>query len=299
MDYMSVPVIDGGSLAYERSGVSVAAAAGRTVDLWNGSGGSSGALTAAQVKYRTDRLRAAAGFQGGSYRGIKRREVPAGLTVNLSGQFQLEAYSGYDFEFKELSRAGLSLSWHASGRNMSLAVSQWRNPFDQMYLLDKGRSLDYWGLHSEPAPSTFNDARLAGFVSRGGWGFRGTFGVMSGVRSGWTSSGFVTSPSFLGLFRANVGAQGMKSDFVEFYSLDAAIMAQAGSVTLQIQSQTRNYNWRPSASGLHITDNYSELSAEYPIGRHLYLNAAAGGFIRTLGNEGFKPQAELRLIARL
>ena len=298
MDYASSPVIDGGALAYERGGFSVGGTAGRMVDVWDGTKESSDILAAGQLRYRTERLRASAGFQSSSYLDVTRREIPAGVTVFLSRSLWLEAYGGYDLKFKETVRAGLGLSWRTDSGSLSLSTSQWRNPFDQLYLLDKSRNLPSWGLYAKPVPSTYNDLRVSSSYGRGGWGVRGTLGVMDGVRAGWTASSYLTSPSFFG-FRASAGAQGMKSDYIEFYSLDATVMAQVRSVAVQLQTQTRNYDWRSRPSNLHNTDNYSEISAEYPLRRHLYLSAAAGGLFRTMGNEGFKPQAELRLIARL
>ncbi|HVO76564.1 MAG TPA: hypothetical protein VMT60_01140, partial [Candidatus Bathyarchaeia archaeon] len=225
-------------------------------------------------------------------------EIPAGFSVLVTRHAWLEAYAGYDLKFKELARAGLSLAWHADAGSLSLAASQWRNPFDQLYLLNKTPDIAYWGLYSRNVPSTYNDVRVSGSYTRGSWGIRGSAGSMAGVRTGWTANGYLTSPSWYG-FRASAGAQGMKTDFIEFYSLDATLIAQVREVTFQIQSQTRNYDWRPRPSGFHDTDNYTEISAEYPLRRHIYASAAAGGFFRKLGNEGFMPQAELRLIARL
>jgi hypothetical protein len=91
----------------------------------------------------------------------------------------------------------------------------------------------------------------------------------------------------------------MRSDFIKFYSLDALVMTQVREFSLQAQVQLRSYEWLSRPSGFSNRDAYSEISAEYPLRRHLYLSAAAGGFFRTLGNEGFQPQVELRLIARL
>jgi hypothetical protein len=298
MDYASSPVIDGGALAYELGGFSIGGAAGRMIDIWDGTEESGDILAAGQLRYRTERLRASAGFQSSSYLDVVQREIPAGVTVSLSKSLWLEAYGGYDLKFKETVRAGLGLSWRANGGSLSMAASQWRNPFDQLYLVDKIRTLPYWGLNTRPVPSTYNDLRVSGSWVRGEWGIRGTLGVMGGVRAGWVANSYLTSPLFFG-FRASAGAQGMKSDYIEFYSLDATVTKQLRDVSVQLQSQTRNYNWRPRPSGLHNTDTYSEISAEYPLRRHLYLSAAAGGFFRHMGDEGFKPQAELRLIARI
>lgn len=121
---------------------------------------------------------------------------------------------------------------------------------------------------------------------------------MAGVRSGWTANAYVLTPPFFG-FAADGGVQIMKSDFIEFYCLDASVMKQVREVSLRAQIQGRSYEWLSRPSGYYDMDAYSEISAEYPLRRHLYLSAAAGGFFRTLGDEGFKPQAELRLIARI
>jgi hypothetical protein len=91
----------------------------------------------------------------------------------------------------------------------------------------------------------------------------------------------------------------MKSDFITFYSADVQASGQLGDFSLIVQSQTRYYQWQPRPSGFHNFDNYTEFSVEYPAIRHVYLSASLGGFFRQLGNEGFKPQAEFRIILRL
>ena len=216
----------------------------------------------------------------------------------LTRNVWLEAYGGYDFEFRKLSRAGLSVSWHGDAGSVSLSASQWRNPFDQLYLLDKSRNIAYWGLYSREVPSTYNDVRASGSYARNGWGVRGTLGSMAGVRSGWTASGYVTSPPFHGVL-ANFGGQAVKSDYIEFYSLDGRLLYEIRGVALEIESQFREYSWLSGSSGPRTRDAYSEVSAEYPLQRHVYLSAAGGGFFRTMGNEGFQPQVELRLIVRI
>jgi hypothetical protein len=298
MDYSSSPVIDGAALVYDFGGFTVGGAAGVMVDLWDGRETSNDILSAAHLKYRTDRVRVSAGYQRASYADIKQQEAPAGLNVMLMKRVWLETYAAYDFEFRETTRAGAGLSWRGDKGSLSIAASQWRNPFDQLYLLDKSRGLAYWGLYSPSAPSTYNDVRLSGSYGDGGWGVRGALASMAGVRSGWMANVYLMPPSFFG-FRATVGGQDMRSDFIEFYSLDAQVMTQAREFSLQVQVQLRSYEWLSRPSGFFNRDAYSEISAEYPLRRHLYLSAAAGGFFRTLGDEGFKPQAELRLIARI
>jgi len=112
------------------------------------------------------------------------------------------------------------------------------------------------------------------------------------------ANAYLMTPPFYG-FRANGGGQSMKSDFIKFYSLDAMVMTQVREFSLQAQVQARSYEWLPRPSGFYNRDGYSEISAEYPLQRHLYLSAAAGGYFRRMGDEGFKPQVELRLIARI
>ena len=297
-DYSSSPVIDGAALAYESGGFTVGGAAGVMVDLWDGRETSNDVLSAVQLKYRTDRVRVSAGYQRASYADIKQQEAPVGFNVMLTKSVWFETYAAYDFGFREMARAGAGLSWRGDRGTLSVAASQWRNPFDQLYLLDKSQGLAYWGLYSKSVPSTYSDVRLSGSFGSDGWGVRGALASMAGVRSGWMANAYLMTPSFFG-FRATVGGQSMKSDFIEFYSLDALVMTQVREFSLQAQVQFRSFEWLPRPSGFYNRDSYSEISAEYPLQRHLYLSAAAGGFFRTVGNEGFKPEAELRLIARL
>ena len=298
MDYASCPVIDGGALAYELRGVSVGGAAGRMVDLWNGNEESSDILASGLVRYSSDRLRASAGFQSAIYFGMRQREVPAGFNAMLTRNVWLEAYAGYDFEFRELSRAGLSVTWHGDAGSLGLSATQWRNPFDQLYLLDKSRNVAYWGLYSGAVPSTYDDVRASISYARNGWGVRGALGSMAGIRSGWTANVYITSPPFREVL-VNFGGQAVSSDYIEFYSFDGRLLYEIRGVDLQIESQFRDYGWLPGSSGPRTRDLYSEVSAEYPLRRHVYLSAAGGGFFRTMGNEGFQPQIELRLIVRL
>ncbi len=298
MGYSSSPVIDGASVSYEVGGLTAGAAAGRLVDVWDGHEASDDLLSSAYLKYSNARVRLSAGYQQAAYFDIKQREAPAGVNVMLSRGVWLETYAAYDFEFEETARAGATLSWRGDRGSLSLTASQWRNPFDQLYQLDKGRNIPYWGLYSEQPPSTYRDFRLSGSLARGGWGIRGALSSMAGVRSGWTANAYVMTPPFAG-FTADAGAQLMQSDFIEFYSLEATVMKQVRDFSLRAQLQGRSYEWKSRPSGFSDRDAYSEISAEYPLRRHLYLSAAAGGFFRTIGNEGFKPQAELRLIARI
>lgn len=298
MDYASCPVIDGGALAYEMGSTSVAAAAGRMIDPWSGNEESSDILASGLVRYSSDRLRASAGFQSATYFGIRQREAPAGFNAMLTRNVWLESYAGYDFEFRKLSRAGLSVTWHGDAGSLGLSATQWRNPFDQLYLLDKSRNIAYWGLYSRAVPSTYNDVRASISYARNGWGVRGAVGSMAGVRSGWTANVNLTSPFFRGVL-ANFGGQAVSSDYIEFYSLDGRLLYEIRGVDLEIESQFRDYRWLPGSSGQRTRDAYSEVSAEYPLRRHVYLSAAGGGFFRTMGNEGFQPQVELRLIVRI
>jgi hypothetical protein len=217
--------------------------------------------------------------------------------VRLNRNVSIETYAGYDFEFAGLARAGCRLSWWGEPLSLNLSASRWRNPFDQLRLVDKSRNAAYWGLYSKDVPSTYDDVRISGAYSRNGWGVRGTIGSMAGVRSGWMASTYVTSPYLWG-FLVNLGGQTIRSDYIEFQSIDGSVMYHIRGLNLQLQSQIRSYAWYPKPSA-RVTDNYSEISAEYPLRKHLYMSAAAGGFFRTVGTEGFKPQAELRLVARI
>ncbi len=203
MDYSSSPVIDGAALAYELRGFTVGGTAGLMIDLWDGRETSNDLLAAAHMRYRTDRVRASAGYQSSAYANIKQREAPAGFNVMLTRRVWLETYAAYDFGFGETTRAGVGLSWRGDRGNLSVAASEWRNPFDQLYLLDRSRSLVYSGLYSRPAPSTYRDIRLSGSFGDGGWGARGALSSMAGIRTGWMANAYLMTPSFYGFGRTS------------------------------------------------------------------------------------------------
>jgi len=301
-DYASSPVLDGGAASWTSNGFSVSAAAGRMVDVWSGKEAGSDLFAAAQIKYKDRSFSLSAGYNSGSYTefstSILKKELPVGLNLFLTDAVWIEAYGSYDFQAKQVARAGLSLSWHSETVSFSLLASQWTNPFDQLFIMDKTSAYGTWGLYAQDVPATYKDLRLSASWGNGGWGARGSFGLMGGVRSGWVGSASLSAPRVAGI-RFTLGGQAMKTDFIEFYSADAAGEASLGDILIRVQSQTRYYQWRPRASGFHNFDNYSELSAEYPLDRHVWLSAAGGGYIRQLGNETFKPQFELRLILRM
>lgn len=301
-DYASSPVLDGAAASWTRGGLSLSAAAGRMVDVWSGKEASGDIFAAAQIKYKDRRFSLSAGYNAGSYPGfasdILKKEIPVGLNLFLTDSFWVEAYGSYDIQASQVARAGLSLSWHSNAMSFSLLASQWTNPFDQLFILDKTRQYGTWGLYAQDVPAVYKDLRISAAWGSGGWGVRGSFGLMGGIRSGWIANASLTPPEAAGL-RLTLGGQAMKTDFIEFYSLDVMMMTQAGDLSLQLQSQTRFYQWLPRPSGFHNMDNYSEVMAEYPLQKHFYLSAAVGGYFRRLGNEVFKPQVELRLIFRI
>ncbi len=301
-DYASSPVLDGGAASWTSNGFSVAAAAGRMVDVWSGKEAGSDVFTAAQIKYKDRSFSISAGYNAGSYPGfstsIIKKELPVGLNLFLTDAVWVEAYGSYDFQANQVARAGLSLSWHSETVSFSLLASQWTNPFDQLFILDKTSAYGTWGLYAQDVPATYKDLRLSASWGNGGWGVRGSFGLMGGIRSGWIANAGLTLPKVAGI-RFTLGGQAMKTDFIEFYSADVAGEGSLGDFLIRVQSQTRYYQWRPRVSGFHNFDNYSELSAEYPLGRHVWLSAAGGGYIRQIGNETFRPQFELRLILRM
>jgi hypothetical protein len=301
-DYASSPVLDGAAASWTAGEFSVAAAAGNMVDVWSGKEiAEAGLYAAAQIKYKSSNFNLSAGFNSGSYNGLsafRRKEVPVGLNLYISPTVWIEAYGSYDFEAKQLARAGFSLSWHADTVSFSLLASQWTNPFDQLFILDKTSNYGTWGLYAQNVPATFKDLRVSASWGSQGWGARGSFSLMGGIRSGWTAGIGLSAPRVAGI-RFTLGGQAMKTDFIEFYSADVSGEGSLGDALIRLQSQTRYYQWRPRASGFHNLDNYSELSVEYPLGRHFFVSAAGGGYIRRIGNETFKPQFELRLIVRM
>jgi hypothetical protein len=301
-EYASSPVLDGGAASWTAGGFSVAAAAGRMVDVWSGKEAGGDIFYAAQVKYKDRGFSISAGYNAGSYPGFTtkliQKELPVGLNLFLSDAVWVEAYASYDFQTSQVARAGLSLSWRNEALSFTLLASQWTNPFDQLFILDKVSAYGTWGLYAQDVPAVYRDVRLAGSWNAGGWGLRGSFGWMGGIRSGWIANAGLTLPRLAGI-RFTLGGQALKSDFIEFYAFDAGGEGAWGDAVIRLLSQTRYYQWRPRASGFHNLDNFTELSIEYPLGRHVWLNAAGGGYIRQLGNETFKPQVELRLILRM
>ncbi|MCX6561727.1 MAG: hypothetical protein NTZ26_14585 [Candidatus Aminicenantes bacterium] len=297
-DYASIPVMDGGSAGWEGGGFSVRAAAGRMFDIWTGKESGSDLFTAAQIKVKKPGFSASLGWNAGRFLGLLQKEIPAGVSVSLNQTVWLEAYGSYDLERSDVARAGFSASWHGDSTTFSVLASIWRNPFDQLYILDRTRASASWGLFDAATPALYRDLRVTGGWSGAGWGLRGSLGAMSGVRSGWLGSASITTPPVLGI-RLTAGGQAMRTDMIEFYSLDIGTEGQWAGLDLRLQTQTRYYQWRPRASGFHNLDNYTELSAEYPLNRHVFAGLAGGGYFRQLGNEPFKPQAEFRMIIRL
>jgi hypothetical protein len=297
MDYASLMLIDGGWLSWDFGKFSLVASAGRTIDYWQGKPDDGKLQFAGGVRYQSENVRVFAGFSSGDYYGLKRTELPAGMYARVGPNTWFDAYASYDFHARELARAGLSFTWRVDKYNFSLMTTQWRNPFDQLYLADKTINSIYWGDFVN-LPVTYRDVRLSFSTSGKGFGFRGTAGWLGGVRSGWLGNATITLPGLLG-FRFSLGGQAMKTDFIQFYSADLIVQKQFGEVLVQVQSQERYYQWQPRASGFHNFDNYTELSVEYPLTRHFYLSLAGGGYFRALGNEAFKPMAEFRIIYRI
>lgn len=297
MDYASLLVIDGVWLGWDMGSLFVTGSVGRTIDYWSGRPDSAQIQATGGVRYQTPSFRFSLGFNSGEYFGVKKAEVPAGLYALLGRDFWFDAYASYDFEAKKMARAGLSLSWRTGRCNFSLMASQWTNPFEELSLAGKNETAIYW-VDSQNLPVTYSDIRLGFSMSGKGFGFRASGGWMGGVRSGWIGNGTILFPAVWGI-RLSLGGQAMKSDFIEFYSAEVMAQKQVGDVFFQVLSQTRYYQWQPSLSGFHVMDTYGELSVEYPLLRHFHLSLAGGGYFRKLGNEGFKPQAEFRLIYRI
>jgi hypothetical protein len=297
-DYASIPVMDGASAGWEGGGLSVRAAAGRMFDVWSGTESGRDLFAAFQVKVKRPGFGASVGWNSGRFLGLNQKEVPAGLNVTLGRDFWLEAYGSYDVESKDMARAGFSASWHGDAGSVSVLASLWRNPFDQLYVLDRTMASGSWGLFDTQTPALYRDFRVSASWGRAGWGIRGSLGAMSGVRSGWLGSAWLTTPPVFGV-RFTAGGQAMRTDMIEFYSLDAGLEVGLAGLDWRLQNQTRYYQWRPRASGFHNFDNYTELSVEYPLARHFYAGVSGGGIYRELGRERFKPQAEARLSIRL
>jgi hypothetical protein len=297
LDYGSLMFIDGGWLAWDIGRFSLTASAGRTIDYWRGTPDDSNIQATAGLRYQTDGFHASVGFNSGEYYGLKKTEIPAGFYFQVGRNIWVDGYGSYDIEAKQLARAGLSLSWRVDKSNISLLASEWRNPFDQLYLADKNQNALYWGDYSS-LPVTYKDVRLNFSTSGKSLGFRGSAGWTGGVRSGWLGNAYLLFSNLFG-FQLSLGVQAMKTDFIEFYSADLSAQRQFGDILVQLQTQERYFQWRPRPSGFHDADNYTELSVEYPLLRHFYISLAGGGYFRKLGNENFKPQVELRVMYRI
>ncbi len=298
LDYASLSLIEGGRVSWEGGGFALSASAGRAVDYWRGQSEKGKLQASLGIGYRSEKLRFSLGIQKKESSQWKALEVPAGLFLQVSPRLWLDANGSYDLESRKLARAGLGLSWMTDSLNLSLTASQWQNPFDQFTLVDKNSNLTYWGQASTQVPLIFRDIRLSLSLGGQGFGFRGSAGLMQGARSGWLASSYMLFPPLAG-FRLSVGGQAMKSDFIDFTSLDLCLHKQVGDFSFQVQSQSRLYQWQPRPSDFRNMDNYSELAVDYPLFKHFWLSLAAGGYFRRLGDESFKPQLEIRLIARL
>jgi len=249
-DYASSPVLDGGAASWTSNGFSISAAAGRMVDVWSGKEAGSDLFAAAQIKYKDRTFSVSAGYNSGSYTGLStgsifKKELPVGLNLFLTDAIWIEAYGSYDFQADLMARAGLSLSWRSDTVSFSLLASQWTNPFDQLFILDKTSAYGTWGLYAQNVPATYKDLRLSGSWGNGGWGVRGSFGLMGGIRSGWIANAGLTLPKVAGI-RFTLGGQAMKTDFIEFYSADVAGEGSLGDLLIRIQSQTRYYQCGPA-----------------------------------------------------
>lgn len=296
MDYASLLVMDGGWLGWEMGSFYLTGSVGRTIDYWSDKPDGSQLQATGGLSYRTGGLRASVGFNFGQYFGLRKTEIPAGISAVLSPSLWLDVYGSYDLQADRLARAGLSLSWRVDRYNFSLIVSQWTNPFDEIYQSDKNEAAFFWV--DQGLPVTYRDVRLTFSWNGSGFGFRGSGGWMGGVRKGWLGNGYLIFPSVWGI-RLSLGGQAMRSDFIEFYSGDVSAQKQFGGVLVQVQSQTRYYQWRTRPSDFHNMDTFTQLSVDYPLVKHFYLSLVGGGFFRRLGNETFLPQVEFRIIYRI
>lgn len=297
VDYASLPLLDGGRLRLERGRWTLTAAAGRGVDVWDGKELSSDWHTALGFQYRTERLRVLLGGSSGSYREWTKHEVSGGLDGRLGRNLWLDGYAAYDAKAREMSRAGIGLSWRpeTGSLHLSLQATWWRNAFDQLVDMSRPSTLHDWLPDWQPVE--FRDLRLT--VSQRGkkWGWRASAGLMQGARSGWVASAFLRRSVF-GPLSVEVGGQVMDTDFIHYYSVQGSLLAVLRSVTLELRSQARLYQWQPRPSDYKNSDNFSELRLEVPAGRHLYLGLSAGVFVRELGDETFRPQLEANIIYR-
>lgn len=298
IDYTALPLLDGGGLRWSSGRWTLAAAAGRGVDPWNGREMGSDWHGAVGLQFRSERLRLALAGSGGSFQEWRRREVASGLDAKLGGSLWLDGYAAYDWSARGMSRGGVGLSWRpdAGVLNVSLQATWWRSPFDQFYDASRPSALHDW-MSPDWRPQQFSDLRLTVSARGRHWGWRGTAGVMQGVRSGWLANAFVQRTVF-GPLRLEAGGQVMESDFIHYYSAQAGLQAALPAFTLELRTQSQVYQWQPRPSGFRNSDNFSELRLEVPVGRRLYLSVGGGAFFRELGDEKVRLQLEANVIYR-
>jgi len=296
----ALTVNDGGMLEWKRGKFGLSVAAGKPVDIWNGSADSGEWQAAAGLRFCSGNLRWAWSFAYGTYWQIRRSELASQFSLQLENSVWADVQAAFDFESRELARASFGFSWRNDQVHLSLAASEWRNPFEQLVADSRTQELPYWGYESEPVPSIYRDIRFSASwrAKRLRWSWRGMLGRLAGVRSGWLGNIFFQGPAFFGL-GWSLGGQVLDSDYIRLLSLDAAVTYQRGPWAFQLLSQSRLYQWQPRPSAFRNVDNYVELQAEYPPAPHLYLRVAAGLFIRKLGDERLKERLQLQFIYRM
>ncbi len=275
----------------------VRAAGGRPIDIWHGAPLSGGVQLCGNVGWTSSRLQWSVGFVHLATEQRTTREIGMQIHWNPRGRVWVFVGGAYDLEIRDRTRVTAQVSVRGARVYVSLMASEWRNPWEQLRVYDEVRTLTYFGRFAETPPSTFRDLRAVVGIRTRQWAVRGSFGYMRGVRSGWIATGWVRSPKWK-WFRLELGGQAIRSDYTNFYTVDAALITIVRSVQVRVHTQARVYQWLPSRSGFRYADNFTHIEIEWPVSPRLFMRIRGGVIFRQIGDESFKPLLDTLLLYR-
>ena len=298
VDYAAGYILDGVRAAFARGHLTFIAAAGKSVDVWNGGHMDADLQIAGGIRWTTPTFQWGASVLRNKLFGRERLEIAGGFSAMFGDRLWFQAQAAYDARSRELSRASAGISWRNERGFVSITASHWRNAFDQFVQEEQLKSATFFGQFAEPVPVDYNDLRIRASVRLKGLRIAGGAGLLTGVRSGWLAYGRVTFPR-LWRWRIHLGGRAMQSDFTNFYALSAGISTEVGPARVRLVTEARIYQWVPSATGFKYADNSTYVEVEYPMLRHLYLRVTAGAYFRELGMESrVKPRLETSVLYR-
>jgi hypothetical protein len=304
MPYSSANLIDGIWTKWTYGEWEFIGSVGQAVDVWSGSSAGYRLQYGANVSMSSSLLQWSAGYLARQYDDMQSRELCAGFNAAFDKNVSMVSSLAYEMGTKlaglhsRVSRAQMSISWHAGHGSLSVTGSHWCNPFDQVVVERQNEGLPYFGHEVKVPPSDYEDVRLSGCYRWQKWVARGTFGYLSGVRSGWLSQGYLQFPELFKI-KYGVGGQVIRSDYIHSYSLNANLSTSYKSMEFKLSTQPRIYQWQPSQSGFEYADNYTEIELRYPVQDRLYIGVQVGAYFRELGDEDTKPLVKATLFYRL